>query len=232
MKRTALLIITLMTLCLALTGCGKLKVGDSVQIGKIQDLEGEEAIWWEIIAVDGNRALVISREIVDWKLFNEEYANVTWETSTIRNWLNDTFYNSTFSSDERARILTTTIDNPDNPASGIDGGNSTEDRLFLLSVYEVKEYFSRDAEAWLSYQAHQSAEEYNPGAYIAMDERWWTRTPGNDAFSFLCVCDELLDVEFDSFPTGLATEVYTYSGIVVNDAKNGGGVRPAMWIKR
>lgn len=222
------LILTVL-MALSLSACGKkLSVGDSIQMGNY----GGDSIWWEVIAVDGNRALVISRESVDWKLFNEQYENVTWETSSLRNWLNDTFYNSAFNSDERSKILTTTIENPDNPDSVVDGGNNTDDRLFLLSMFEVQEYFGRESNrgAFLSATAHNSAQEYNPDGYIKMFNcSWWTRTPGGDEFSFICVDD---DGEFESRPTGLASDVYDNSGITVADDKNGGGVRPAMWIER
>lgn len=139
-KIVALFLAVLMVL--SLSACGKkLSVGDSLQMGN----DGDTDIWWEVIAVDGDRALVTSRNSVDWKLFNEQYENVTWETSTLRNWLNDTFYNSTFNSEEQSKIFTTTVENPDNPDSGVDGGNNTEDRLFLLSVYEVEEYYECEA---------------------------------------------------------------------------------------
>lgn len=225
-KIVALFLAVLMML--SLSACGKkLSVGDSLQMGNY----GENSIWWEVIAVDGDRALVISRDSVDWKLFNEQYENVTWETSTLRNWLNDTFYNSAFNSDERSKILTTTIENPDNPDSGVDGGNDTEDRLFLLSVYEVEEYYEREAfrEAGLSIKAYNSAKEYNPDGYIGgLSSSWWTRTPGEDEFGFICVNG---GGEFETRPTGLASDLFT-SGIVVADDKNGAGVRPAMWIER
>ena len=229
-KKIALLLALTMVLCLTLAGCGKkLSVGDSLQMGK--DANGD-SIWWEVLAVDGDRALIISRQSVDWMLFNETYDNVTWETSSIRNWLNDVFYNSTFTSDERAKILTSTIENPDNPDSGVDGGRSTEDRVFLLSLYEAKEYFNReyDRRADLSSVASASAREYNPDAYVGfVAESWWTRTPGEDEFTFVCVDH---DGDFESRPTGLLSDIYDYSGITVADAKDGAGVRPAMWIER
>ena len=123
------------------------------------------------------------------------------------------------------------VENPDNPDSGVDGGNNTEDRLFLLSVYEVEEYYEREAfrEAWLSSKAHSSAQEYNPDGYISgLSSSWWTRTPGDGGLSFICVDSH---GEFETRPTGLASDLYT-SGIVVADDKNGAGVRPAMWIQR
>lgn len=224
-KIVALFLAVLMML--SLSACGKkLSVGDSLQMGK--DGNGS-SIWWEVIAVSSDSALVISRDSVDWKLFNERYENVTWKTSTLRSWLNNTFYSSTFNSSERSRILTIMVENPDDPDGGY-GGNNCEDRLFLLSVDEVEKYYEREAfrTAGLSSKAASSAKEYNPGGFVNnLNSSWWTRTPGEDGVSFVCVNG---DGDFETRPTGLASDLYT-RGIVVADDKNGAGVRPAMWIK-
>ncbi len=103
--------------------------------------------------------------------------------------------------------------------------------MFLLSYYEVQEYFEREVfrEAGLTSTASASAKEYNPDGYIPpFGASWWTRTPGEDGFTFVCVSG---GGDFETRPTGLASDLYD-SGIIVADDKNGAGVRPAMWIKR
>lgn len=211
------------------SGCSKLRVGGSIEMGN----DDGETLRWDVIAVDGDRALVVARESVDWRLFNDSYASVTWENSSVRNWLNDTFYYYVFTPEERARIIETEIENPDNPDSGVDGGGKTTDRLFLLSYYEVRDYLGSGSRrtAWKSVRAHNSAQQLNPDGYIgSFEARYWTRTPGDDSRSFLCV-DE--DGDFVSWPTGRASDrPENQGGIQVKDDKNGGGVRPAMWIKR
>lgn len=74
---------------------------------------------------------------------------MTWETCTLRSWLNSTFLNAAFSSEEQKAILTTTMDNSESQGNGqwsVTGGNNTEDRVFLLSYAEAKEFFNSDSE--------------------------------------------------------------------------------------
>jgi hypothetical protein len=54
--------------------------------------------------------------------------------------LNDDFLES-FNTNESNRILNTEIVNFDNPYFGTNGGNSTRDKVFLLSISEFVEYF-------------------------------------------------------------------------------------------
>lgn len=65
--------------------------------------------------------------------------DVTWETSYIRSWLNDDFYN-TFTDVEKAMIMQTHCTNPDNPHFHSSGGNDTDDFVFLLSPQEADQY--------------------------------------------------------------------------------------------
>ena len=95
----------------------------------------------------------------------------------------------------------------------------------------MQEYFEREVlrEAGLTSTASASAKEYNPDGYIPpFGASLWTRTPGEDGFTFVCVSG---GGDFETRPTGLASDLYD-SGIIVADDKNGAGVRPAMWIKR
>ena len=67
------------------------------------------------------------------------YAN-NYEYSTIRKWLNETFYNTAFDALQKAMIVTTTVDN--STASTLDSTNKytcndTKDNIFLLSYKEV-----------------------------------------------------------------------------------------------
>ncbi|MBR5702019.1 MAG: hypothetical protein IKX47_06090, partial [Oscillospiraceae bacterium] len=55
---------------------------------------GPEPIQWMVLARDGDRVLVISRYVLDCVRYDEEYRRVTWETCTLRAWLNGEFLNS------------------------------------------------------------------------------------------------------------------------------------------
>ncbi len=66
-----------------------------------------------------------------------------YETSSIRQWLNEDFYNTAFTDSEKKKINTTTLNNDGYYTSiGIEGyekldSNETEDKIFLLSYDEV-----------------------------------------------------------------------------------------------
>ena len=93
-----------------------------------------------MLAVEDGKALRVSKYGLDCKKYNETYTSVTWETCTLRSWLNSTFLESAFTSEEAARVVTTTVANPANATYGTSGGNATSDRVFLLSIDEVEKY--------------------------------------------------------------------------------------------
>ncbi len=103
---------------------------------------GKEPLEWEVLGKDGNGILVATRYIIDYQPYNNENADVTWKTCTLRKWLNQKFYKTAFNEKEQAKIKTTKIENADNPYSGIDGGKSTNDKVFCLSLDEILKYYT------------------------------------------------------------------------------------------
>ena len=110
---------------------------------------------WQVLDVQDNRALLITRDIVTMRCYNEIDENCAWESSSIRKWLNSSFY-SYFSNSEQARIIETQIRNSDNPWYGAYGGADTWDSIFLLSIEEAALYFgdsgalyNRRGDSWL-----------------------------------------------------------------------------------
>ena len=98
-----------------------------------------------------DRALVIAKDIVERRRFNVRYNN--WEQSEIRRFLNGEFYNS-FSATDRARIIETPI---------ATANATTLDRIFLLSLDEVTQYFNRSADRVATWNGVHSL--------------WWLRSP-------------------------------------------------------
>ncbi|MCR4946259.1 MAG: DUF6273 domain-containing protein [Lachnospiraceae bacterium] len=123
----------------------KYKKGDYITFGSYEQdgnkENGAEPIEWEILDVKDGKLLVISRYILDAKPYNEKNEDVTWETCTLRKWLNKDFYDSAFKAGEKKKIVKTKISNPDNKYYGTDGGKATKDNVFLLSVSEIRKYY-------------------------------------------------------------------------------------------
>ena len=109
----------------------------------------ESELVWQVLAYsdDGKSALVFARDIVDGQAYHYDPAavfgvNTTWSECTLRNWLNETFYKGAFSTDEQKLIKQVKLKNEDNPIYNTDGGEDTEDRIFILSLSELEQYFS------------------------------------------------------------------------------------------
>ena len=125
-----------------------IKVGDSYMFGSYEQdndtSNGEEEIEWRVLAKEDNRILVISKYALDCQQYNKEETAVTWETCSLRKWLNDSFINSAFSSMEQEIIMSSIVKAEKNPSNSTDPGKDTTDKVFLLSITEAVKYFSDD----------------------------------------------------------------------------------------
>ncbi len=149
-------------------------------------------IEWLILARDEQKILIVSKYGLDAQPYNKDYTSVTWETCTLRKWLNGTFYNKAFSSAEQAAILTTNVDNSKSQCySGwnTSGGNNTEDKVFLLSYAEANKYFgvTHDTTSNTKSRVAPTAYAIAQGAYTYYSNktadgtdagRWWLRSHG------------------------------------------------------
>lgn len=100
----------------------------------------KEPISWYVVATEGDKYLLVSKYILDYQRFNDTTiaSGTTWEDSSLRKWLNDTFYNAAFSATEQKYIISTTVQ--DYEADGKMGGK-TNDKVFILNYDEARKYF-------------------------------------------------------------------------------------------
>ncbi len=145
---------------------------------------GQEPIEWIVLDYDEaeHRALLLSRYGLDAKPYHDKPDNITWEGCTLRSWLNDDFLRTAFTAEEQGALLKTKVDNSKGQGGlGGDGGNDTEDLLFLLSDREVfEEYFSDNDSRTCrltDYAKEQGAKTDPKGAGW-----WWLRSPGRNQF--------------------------------------------------
>ena len=157
------------------------KIGETIEFGNYpQDKDGtEKPIEWIVMKKEGNQVLLLSKYVLDAKPYNKEWEDVTWETSDIRQWLNNEFYTTAFNKAEKAKIQTSLIKNEDNSKYGTNGGNDTEDKVFLLSEKETETLFSNKEERIAK------ATEYatKSGVYVNEEKAawWWLRSPGDNS---------------------------------------------------
>lgn len=200
--------------------------GETMFFGKYEQdnntSNGAEDIEWLILDTDeaNERVFLVSRNAIECMNFYTETSSVTWETSSIRTWLNNDFIATAFSAAEQSKIIETAIRNDDNPTYGTDAGNDTTDKVFLLSLDEVTKYFENDNARRATpsvYAINKGYEEDSRnGAFIYSGCTWWLlRTPGRDSTNVACV---------DSYGYILDTGVHVFENHC-DDA-----IRPAMWI--
>lgn len=167
-----------------------------------------EPIKWRVLNVNGNDAFLLADKGLDDQRYNTSDTNVTWESATIRSWLNGysafandygtdytgkNFIDTAFGSSEQSAIKTTAVINDDNIDYGVNGGNNTNDKIFLLSESEV---YTDNA---ISYGFDSDYSEYDKarrsksstyskamGTYVYTSSEyrgnccWWLRSPGYD----------------------------------------------------
>ena len=184
-------------------------------------------IEWLVLDYDAasNRALIISRYGLDAKPYNTEYDIITWEKCTLRTWLNNDFLNAAFTTQEQKGIVLTAVDNSKSQGSSrwdTNGGNNTQDKIFLLSYAEANKYFgvtwedsnnmkSRVTPTAYALKAGASTSDSITTADGAKAGWWWLRSPGSSRRNAAIV-------DIDGFPR---------NSYVRNDS---GCVRPALWI--
>ena len=158
-----------------------------------------EKIKWRVLKVSGSSAFLLADKALDAQKYNNNRTGVTWASSTIRSWLNNTFLGTAFSSAEQGAIQTSTVKNDNNIDNGTAGGANTSDKVFLLSEAEVctdaaKAYgfisdrFQTDEARMCVSAAYAKAmgASVAPTGYTGQGcSDWWLRSPGDDTDSAL-----------------------------------------------
>ena len=155
-----------------------------------------EPIKWCVLSVNGNDAFILAEKCLDYQKYNKKQDAVTWENCTLRAWLNSTFLNNAFTSEERSAIQSTSVINKDNIYYKNDGngnpkgGNDTTDSLYLLSLDEAEN-------GTYGFWGKESLTRIvKKTAYVKTCEmtgdvtNWWLRSPGEYNICALNVADD------------------------------------------
>lgn len=164
----------------------------------------KEPVKWRVLSSGNQQLFLLSDQNLDVFQYHTEQENVTWETSTMRSWLNgydaskntggsngidytgDNFLDNAFSAKEQAAIAVTDVVNGPNPDYDTGGGNDTTDRIFLLSLTETETYnstyFPRGTNLLSTNTAYVAGGGKLDSGMHGVDENdwWWLRSPGYD----------------------------------------------------
>ena len=194
------------------------KVGDTVIFGSYEqdnDLSnGAEELKWTVLAKEENRVLVITLSDIESLPYNDTWEYVTWETCSLRKWLNSTFLTKAFTKDEQSLIPTVTVLAESAPGFGGNPGRNTEDRVFVLSGQEVRKYFPKKWDGGASPTKYVIAKDSDlPNDYRG-NYAWWTRSPGASGGTVAFAGPDGL-ISIDGYWCDVSWPI---------------GVRPALWI--
>ncbi len=210
-------------------------IGGIVTFGRYEqdgnEENGPEKIKWIVLDVQDGKVLLLSKYGLEVKPYNTELLEITWETCSLRAWLNDDFLNEAFSAGEQSAILTTKVDNSD--AQGYSGWSrygekNTQDKIFLLSYAEanrylgVKLYNEDEDDDGIDTKSRVAPTEYaiKNGAWIIDEYKtadgqltgwWWLRSPGG-----------YQDCTANVYGDGHLSYTYVYADRTC--------VRPAFWL--
>lgn len=173
---------------------------------------GREPIEWLILDEKDGSLFLLSRYALDCQRYNLKYNNnTTYETSTVRTFLNETFYGSAFSEEEKDRILLTLNQQPRKRNYKSKSGNDTEDYVFLLSFEELETYLPTKKDRICEPTPYTKAQ----GVRVKRGAcPWWLRTPGQKQHH---ACTVTIDGGYyDYFDISCPTN----------------GIRPALWVRK
>lgn len=207
----------------------ELSIVTEIKQGKERDLSFG-GYKWRVLEKQEGRVLLITEDIIEQRAYNGEVAGVTWETCSLRKYLNGDEFKKKFSEEEWEKIEPWDNENQDNQWYATAGGNNTTDKVFLLSIAEVIKYFGDSGDlaarkGWYGdggkgalkdgrgyyindqYNGERVAKFNNSGSW------WWLRSPGINPNRAAHV--------------NLAGPVYLAgTDVDIKDV----GVRPAMWV--
>ena len=199
-----------------------IKVGEYLTLGEYEQdndtSNGKEDIEWLVVAKDDSKVLVVSKYILDVEPYHNDEGDITWENCTLRQWLNDDFYNEAFSASEQTMIPEVLVSADVNPSYDTDPGNDTYDKVFLLSVDEVCDFYDAIGVDSQEYEFEASPYAISKLERILEEDVdnycCWLRTPGMDN-----TCASLL------YKNGAIDDMGGTAYWAL------GTVRPAMWIE-
>ena len=136
----------------------------------------EKPIRWRILAIEDDKALLITEQIIDAMSYSTEDDTFTWDGSGVRRFLNTDFFNSAFEDTEKEIVLPSDLMNYKNVAYRTNSGSRTSDLVYLLSIEEAERFFVSNDERI----AKPTPYALKKGIFTENGKAWWwLRTSGN-----------------------------------------------------
>ena len=183
-----------------------------------------DKIKWRVLDVQGGEAFLLADRVLECQSYHTKETDVTWEKSALRSFMNGKFLDCAFTTEEENVIKKSDVKNNNNLYTNTQGGNDTQDKIFLLSESEIHTDTAKSYGFVNGRNTKDNARRSKSSTYakaegvfsdtdkdLAGNCSWWLRSPGGDT-----------DIAARIFYDGNAN----WSAYV--DETSGGGVRPAL----
>ena len=211
---------------------------DTVIFGKYYNYDDKKTnLEWIVLDKNEDKALLLSKNVIDCKCFEDTKTETTYNNSSIRKWLNEEFYNEAFSDSEKMNIIETKNINIDLQGNR---GEDTIDKVFLLSLDEVEKYFGEldNIDENNSYEriVHNNRAQAFPTQYAKKTDNFgeklfYSKEEGKDYFG---ACEWWLrTMNSDNKSTAIVYCNGYAEGLEKKHLINykNRGVRPALWVQ-
>ena len=196
----------------------KIKIGDVIEFGRYEQdgnfANGEEGIEWFVLDIVDNKALLITKNVLDGTKYASSSNGAYWKESLVKSWLPQ-FEEFAFSNTEKNRLTHECL-------SSYKSVYCSEDNVFVLSSNEVQEIAKTVPQIYDSYPTeyakqkgvlsfvNQNTDTHPEHSELNGKSIWWLRS----------------DHKFGSHmtPYGVSYVVTDY------DLNPVYGIRPSIWI--
>ena len=202
-----------------------------------------DPIRWRIIDIEADRALLMADQLLDCQPYHAEEGMVNWGSSTVRSWLNGLpgtenaagidyqgkgFLDRAFTRSQQESVLPVQVVNHANAAYHTDCGETTEDRIFLLSNEEV---FGTETAAehgfYVASGKDDPAKRFCSTLYAKCRGAWWSPVKDYRGNSFWFMRTNGYTPESVSYICDFGYIYQRGTMATCNDA----GILPALWIR-
>lgn len=229
---------------------------DTNNDGVINQQDMAAPILWRVLSTndDASDVLLITEQVIVFAPYMNESQQCTWETSTIRSWLNgygsdensaktdythDNFIDTAFSKEEQSALLNTKVHteplevNISTLAPDIQGGNDTTDKLYLPSwedstneTYGFSDDISYDQSRLAGKTKRCLSDPYVPDAQGIGNASYALRNPGIDN-GWNAFCDEFGALNSYGNPCNSNQGIRPMLHINLKELKDGNG--ESLW---
>ncbi len=165
-----------------LTGAAtaEIKAGDTVTFGSYEQdndqTNGKEPIEWVVMEVEGGDAMLLSRYVLDILAYNDGNMKTSWKNSSLRRWLNSTFYDEAFTAEEKEQLIIKELE------TKYDEG-TTADPVTLMTCPDALRIFeNHKARQGVGTPYAKAKGLYQSKKYKGFTH-WWTRNPSWESYN-------------------------------------------------